>query len=122
MDEKSKNSLETYMQRLICAIAGRFVVMDAYGSIKSSNGKPQTAERYRWRHWDNNGNVYETAFREKWRGTIAFECGGRTKKDVGWKTLMEPYGCFPGDFRADVKLPMWTRFNPGENSLHNAGE
>jgi len=131
MDENSKNSLQTYMQRLICAISGRFVVMEAGGSIRFSDGKPQTAERsrwpqtakrYRWRHWDNDGNVYESAVSEEWHGRIAFGYGGMKKKDVGWEKLMDPYGCLPGDFRTNVKLAMWTRFNPGEKSLQNVGE
>jgi hypothetical protein len=126
VDKQSENSLETYMQRLICAITGRFVVIERNGamdneSLNSSNGQPQVAVKYRWRYWDNEGNVYDV-HGEKCRQTIKWDYQGHNKKDVGWDNLIEHYGGLPGDFRTNPKLPLWMQVKPGENAPTYLGE
>ena len=116
-DEKS---LEAYMKRLICAVSGRFVVIDRCGasedeSLTSSDGQPNPAVKYRYRYWDNHGNVYDTII-AKCRQTIKWEMGGRVDKDVGWENLMD-HGMMPGDFRTDQNMPVWMRVHPGKVSV-----
>lgn len=68
-----KESEETYLKRLVCALAGRFVCLigaDEEGHNKG--GVPQTAERYRWRYWDNEGHVYQD-YAKKWTTSPASE-------------------------------------------------
>ena len=61
MDEKSENSLETYMQPLIYAVTG-FNVMDISAS---SNGDQSGQEILMKAYWDNEGGVYKTAIHVK---------------------------------------------------------
>jgi hypothetical protein len=49
---------EEYMKRLICVLAGRFVCLPNKNEAHLK-GMPKCADRYRWRYWDNEGNVYQ---------------------------------------------------------------
>merc|ERR1711976_1140057 len=62
-------------------------------------GIPQTAERYRWGYWDNNGNVYQqTAI--KW----STRCKSNSRNGIlDW--LADCRHVLPGDF--DSGRPLW---------------
>jgi len=50
------DTLESYQRRLMCAVTGRFVLIeraDARGSetLVASAGRPTPGVRYRWRYW-----------------------------------------------------------------------
>lgn len=126
MDEKTKKSLESYLRLLICAVSGRFVIIERVGAsdyekLTSTKGRPHSGVKYRWRYWDNEGNVYESLI-EKFRGTVAADYRGYSKKDIDWKDLLEYGGNLPGDFRTNSKLPLWMRMGPGENATINMSE
>ena len=50
---------EEYLQRLICVLAGRFVCLPNENEDVKEKGIPRCADRYRWRYWDNDGNIYQ---------------------------------------------------------------
>jgi len=88
---------KTYLELLMCVVTGRFVcVMEDPEAVA---GIPQTAERYRWRYWDNNGNVYQQ---------IAIKWSTRCKSNSRHSILDGLADCrhvLPGDF--DSGRPLW---------------
>lgn len=95
--EEEERSLDTYMKRLICALSGRFVSMgnDFGGTVIKTKGIPQAGRIYRWRYWDNAGNVYDdneitcTTYHNKYNATC----------DEMYVEGLDYWGSLPGDFR-----------------------
>lgn len=95
--EEEEKSLDTYMKRLICALSGRFVSMgnDFGGTVIKTKGIPQAGRIYRWRYWDNDGNVYDddeiewTSYHNKYIATC----------DEMYVEGLDYWGSLPGDFR-----------------------
>lgn len=98
-EEEGKDTLESYQRRLIAAVTGRFVLIersDAHGSetLVSSCGRPQPGVRYRWRYWDNAGNVYD-------------DLGEKYCFEFSAVQTFHNQGVLPGDFRGGLKT--WMR-------------
>lgn len=114
--KKLPDNLETYQQRLICTLAGRFVCITRQGAneqetLQHTNGRPREGTKYSWRFWDNDGNVYEDEL-VKCRNTIQWEKGG-DKDDL--EELPQSFGLLPGDFTANKQT--WMR----EGSSYRTG-
>ena len=85
---------ESYLQRLICVVCGRFVcLIGVNGNDDNDRGIPQAGERYSWRYWDNEGRVYQDT-RFKWTTYPG---------DEMYTGNMET-NCRPGEFDAN---PLW---------------
>ena len=101
--EDDDDNLESYQRRLICAVTGRFVLIERADASKSetlvaSAGRPRPGVRYRWRYWDNAGHVYDD-LGEKYRAGFAPQAE------------FENRGVLPGDFREGLKT--WMRVGSG---------
>ena len=113
------------MKRLICAVTGRFVVIQRPDAGKdetltSTNGRPFQGVKYKYRYWDNHGNVYDTVI-AKCRQTMKWGMGGHSGNFVDWQELVDD-GMLPGDFRVNTKMQMWMRYESGEKSDINDAE
>ena len=72
--KEPRDDMMTYMRRLLCFLAGRFVTISRPDASKDEDlfhtkGVPRSGVRYWWRYWDNNQNVYQITM-EKWRRCI----------------------------------------------------
>jgi hypothetical protein len=108
---KVEDNMDSYLKRLICVVTGRFVLIDRTGSgcdddLQSSSGKPEIGQRYRWRYWDNLGNVYDDHGNE-WRA----EFNSNNMKD--WDDMIEDAGVLPVDFRTGLRT--WMRYDTTPN-------
>jgi hypothetical protein len=98
---QTEDNLESYQRRLICAVTGRFVLIERTDAQESegllaSAGKPCPSVRYRWRYWDNDGNVYDDA-------------GEKYRAEFHPDHEFESNGLLPGDFRKGYIT--WMRFS-----------
>ncbi|GFH47475.1 hypothetical protein CTEN210_03950 [Chaetoceros tenuissimus] len=110
ISREDQQSLDTYMKRLICAVTGRFVVIDHSEYFVEQKGIPQVGDRYLWRYWDNEGNVYDD---KGFKWTTYPPSDQRAKKQDSdsfdrqyWDIeCMKFWGALPGDFREGK--PIW---------------
>lgn len=104
---RGEDNMDSYMKRLICAVTGRFVLIERPDAndgetLVSTSGKPKPGVRYRWRFWDNTGKVYDD-LAVKYMETFF------SSTTHSWDEVAGGCGILPGDFRPG--LTTWMRFS-----------
>ena len=100
------------MQRLICILCRRFVILSRLrepNSLEESEGMPQQGTRYWWRYLDNQQNVFEVRFK-KFRdsaGTFDMLDAFVTGRIPYWnlETATQEHGIPPGEFQSPPPVP-----------------
>lgn len=118
--EESADDMSTYQRRLLSFLCGRFVCLSRPGlygrdSLEGTNGIPEAGERYWWRYWDNERNVYQIRM-EKWRRYQPAE-GAAKPPHFGEVAGMAGEYALPGDFSTEKT---WLRIHQASDMWGNS--
>jgi len=115
--EPQYDDKDVYTRRLMSVLCNRFVILPrpSHGSaIEETAGMPEPGNCYWWRYWDNDDNVYQSAF-QKFRdaaGTYRMVDALAKGQRISYRKLedaTERHGMPPGDFDPPDDAPMWMR-------------